>query len=201
MYEVVCTMFVAIGSGRTKICETQNELRQFKAIYPYVKWHYCETMEEALNWIRSNQRSVYSRRVTHFGSTEPQGGYIDIEYFIDGKNIYYNLYLKSFGKTRILPDIENSILVDNRESMIKVKVLNTVLNNMVIMHHGIAMQRILRILGEYVDVNFLVPDMSVYIAFTSYNGKDIAIKRIQEFIKTRVGGVSFTVKEYLSQKD
>lgn len=190
-------MFVAIGSGKTKFCETISELKQFQSIYPYVKYHYCKTKEEGLLWLRQNQRKIYDTRVTHFGSSVPQGGYIDIEYFIDGKNIYYNLYLAHFGKTRVLPDPDNGILADNRERMIKVKVLNTILNDAVIVHHGIAIQRILRILGDYVDVNIIVPDMSIYIAFTSYSGKDLAIRRIQEFLKRRVGGVSFTVKSYL----
>lgn len=187
-------MYVAIGSGKTKILETKQELQQFQAVYPYVKWHYCLTKEEALNFIRQNQRKIYDTRVKHFGSATPQGGFIGIEYFIDGKNLYYNLNLKSFGKTRVMPDPDNGILVDNRESLIKVKILNTRLDNMVIMHHGIAIQRILRLLGEFVDVDITVPDMSIYIAFTSYNGRDTAIKRVQEFLKSRVGGVSFTVK-------
>lgn len=182
-------MFVAIGSGKTRFCETQSELRQFQSIYPYVKYHYCKTKEEGLVWLRQNQRKIYDTRVTHFGSSVPQGGFIDIEYFIDGKNIYYNLHLKHFGKTRILPDPDSGVLVDNRENIIKVKVLNTILNDYVIVHHGIAIQRVLRILGDFVDVNIHVPDMSVYIAFTSYTGADATIRRIQEFLNRRAPSV------------
>lgn len=189
-------MYAAIGSGKTKICNTMAELNQFKTIYPYVKSKFVMTEQEGLEWIRRNQRELYNSRVKHFGSATPQGGYISIEYFIDGKNLYYNLRLSEFGKTRILPDPENGLLVDNRKDLIKVKILNTPLDNMIIAHHCIAVQRILNVIGEYADVDVLVPDMSVYIAFTTYNGKDATIKRIQRSIRTRLGGVSFTVKEY-----
>lgn len=188
-------MWGFIASGKTTICKTQTELQKLMMIYPYAKTKYFEYENQALDWIRQNQRGLYGTRVKQFGGTAVSG-FIQIEYYIDGNNIYYNLDLKKFGLTRIIPDEKDGILVDNRAEFIKVKVLNTVLNNSLIAHHCIAIQRILNILGEFVDVDFILPDMSVYIALTNYRGKDVIIKRVHDYIVNRIGGVSYTVKDY-----
>lgn len=189
-------MWAFIASGKTTICKTQSELQKLTMIYPYAKHKYFEFEGQALGWIRQNQRGVYGTRVKQFGGTATSG-FIQIEYYIDGENIYYNLGLSKFGRTRVLPDDKEGILVDNRTELIKVKVVNTILNNMLIAHHCIAIQRILNILGEFVDVDFILPDMSIYIALTNYRGKDVTIKRIQDYISNRMGGVSYTVKDYI----
>lgn len=187
-------MYAIIASGKTTICNSQSDLQKIITIYPYAKYKFVENESQALEWIRQNQRGMYGTRVSQFGGT-CQSGFIQVEYFIDGENLYYNIDLRKFGRSKVLPDEEAGILVDNREQYIKIKVINTVLNNMLISHHCIAIQRLLYIVGEFVDVDFIVPDMSVYIALTSYKGKDSTIKRIQDYIGNRVGGVSFTVKE------
>lgn len=188
-------MYAVIASGRTKICNTRQELDLFKAIYSYVKYHYVETYAEGVEWIRQNQRDAYDVRVTNFGSSTNTGGFITIEYFITGTVILYNLDTSKFGRTYIIPD-DDLVKVDNRPNLIKVKVCNTILDDMIIAHHVIAINRILRIIGEYADVNIVVPDISVYVAMTSYQGKDSTITCIREMLSRRIGGISFTVREY-----
>jgi hypothetical protein len=59
----------------------------------------------------------------------------------------------------------------------------------------IAIRRILIILGTIIDVDVIVPDISVYLAATKYTGRNYMIKGLQKDIADRIGGVSFTVRE------
>lgn len=184
-------MYAVIASGVVRVVGTAEEVNILRAIYPYAKTHYAKTMEEAQQWIAMNSRRKYDTRVQKYGSTA-WSRFIQITYFIADGSIFYNLDLTKFGRTRI--DFEEGILVDNRPNFIKVKVLNTQLDNMLIQHHAIAVKRILTILGNYCDVDIVVPDMSVYIALTDYSGRDRILKSVKALIKERLGGVSFTVQ-------
>jgi len=184
-------MYAIAASGKTCIVETQAELNKNIAIYPYASWHYCKTREEALEWLRLDRRGAFGVRPYMFGSTTEQGVLL-VRYFISDNTILYNLDTSRLGHIRIVPNPDGDILVDNRAEMIKVKV-NTNLDNNKIAHHCIAVKRLLMILGEYCDVCFTLPDMSVYIALTKYRGKDALIRRVQDFILQRQGGVSYTV--------
>lgn len=183
-------MYAVVASGVVRVVQTAEDVNILRAIYPYAKSHYAKTYEEAQQWIAMNSRRKYDTRVTKYGSTA-WNRFIQITYYIaDG--IFYNLDLTKFGRTRV--DMQEGILVDNRPNLIKVKVLNTNLDDMIIQHHAIAIKRILSIIGEYCDVDIVVPDMSVYIALTDYSGRDRILRSVQSQIKERLGGVSFTVR-------
>lgn len=185
-------MYAIAASGKTCIVETQTELNKNLAIYPYAKWHYCKERDEALQWLRINQRGLFGVRPYMFGSTTDSGVLL-VKYFITEGKILYNIDTTKIGYIRVIPNPDDGILVDNRSNMIKVKVVGTNLNNDIISHHCIAIRRILTILGEYCDVCFTLPDMSVYIALTKYSGSDALIRKTQDFILQRLGGVSYTV--------
>lgn len=188
-------MWAFIGSGKVCICNSQSELNKLIAIYPYSKYQYCETESDALKWFRQNQRGVYSTRPVRFGNIA-MSGYITVEYYIANNNLYYNLDTTKFGNTLVVPDDDEHLIVDNRKNLIKIKVENVVLNDSLITHHLIAIQRLMYILGDYVDLEYILPDMSIYLALTAYSGRDKTIKRIQDFIRNRLGGVAYTVKGY-----
>ena len=59
----------------------------------------------------------------------------------------------------------------------------------------VAVRRILKILGEYADVDIIVPDISIYLAATKYTGKNYMVRGLQQDIQNRLGAVSFTVRE------
>lgn len=184
-------MYAVIASGIVRIVGTAEEVNILSAIYPYAKIHYAKTMDEAQQWILENSRKKYNTRVQKYGNTA-WTRYIQIKYYISNNSIFYNLDIRKFGRTRI--PLQDGILVDNRSNFIKVKVLNTYLNNMLIQHHALAIKRILTLLGDYCDVDIIVPDMSIYIAMTDYSGKDRILKSVSMQIKKRLGGVSFTVE-------
>lgn len=50
-------------------------------------------------------------------------------------------------------------------------------------------------LGGFVDINLVVPDISIYLAIKQYSGKNYVIKGLQQTIAQRLGAVSITIRE------
>lgn len=185
-------MYAVVANGIQCICKTQKKLEYILAIYPYPKFIRCHTEEEGRDWIRRNQRGYHDRSIGNYGTTAISG-YVTVDYIISNNTIFYNLYLSKIGvlKLRKSEDID----INYGSDFIKVKITNVVLDNKLISHHVIAIRRILKLIGNYVDVNVVVPDISVYIAVTSYKGNNYILRGIQKDIQSRLGGVSFSILE------
>lgn len=185
-------MFAVVANGLATICKTQRELQFILAIYPYPKFQKCRTKEEASLWLRQNSRTFDSMNIEKYGDVS-DNGYVTMEYFIVDANTYYNFYTEKVGRLRIHP--AQGVAVDNRNELIKVKVYNSSLDTLLIQHNVVAIERGLNLIGEYVDVNIVVPDISVYLAITKYSGRDFRIQRLQRVLRNRLGAYSITVKE------
>ena len=162
------------------------------SIYPYPKFQKCFSEEEAREWLREHSRVITSEDRELYGNVVCCG-YARVEYFIHGGITYYNVYTKRVGYLRIDPT--EHISVDNRRELIKIKVKDTVLDDYIIQHHIIAINRILKLIGDFVDVDVVVPDLSIYLAAVKYTGKDYSIRSLQRIISNRLGGFSVTVRE------
>jgi hypothetical protein len=120
-------------------------------------------------------------------------GYIRIEYFIDGKNIYVNVNTKHFGFIK-LTGLPSNVKQDSSYDLLKLKVCDVILDDSLISHHCTAIMNILSLFDSYINVELVVPDISVYLACTKYTGKNYAIKRTQSFLSSRMGNVYYTIK-------
>ena len=183
-------MFAVVANGIQTICKTQRQLDYILAVYPYPKFKKCYTEEEARNWIRVNKRQFNAIKYSKYGDTATFG-YATIEYFITNNNIYYNIKTEKVGYIKIQAD--NDIKVDSRKSLLKVKVCNVRLDDSLIAHHIIAIRRILKLLGEYRDIDIVVPDISIFLALTKYSGNNYVIRGCQRDIASRLGAVSITI--------
>ena len=186
-------MYAVVANGIQTICKTQRQLDTIAAIYPYPKFRKFKEETEAREWLRQNTRSMNIISYNQYGETV-SSGYAKIEYFIDADCVYYNIRTEKVGFIKIWCD-EEDVKIDARRNLIKVRVCNLQLNNKLIFHHILAIRRILKLIGEYLDVDFVVPDSSILIAATKYTGSNYIIKGLQRDIAERLGGVSFTVKE------
>ena len=185
-------MFAVVANGIQTICKTQRALGTIIALYPYPKFQKCSTYEEAREWIRKHSRTFTSLKRERYGDVG-YCGYARIEYFIVNGFSYYNIYTRRVGQLRI--DSSEYIHVDNRRNLIKVKITDTMLDDDLIQHHVIAITRILKLLGGFVDVDVVVPDVSIYLALTKYSGNDYVIRSFQRLQQSRLGGFSVTVRE------
>lgn len=187
-------MYAIVANGIQTIVKTSEQLDVILGLFPYPKFQKVNTEVEGREWIRNNSRISYASDIRNYGETSKYG-YAEIDYFISNNNIFYNVDTSKLGYIRV--ESSDNVLVDSRPELLKVKVLNVVLDNSLIAHHVIAIHRVLVLLGDYVDVSINVPDMSVYLALTKYTGTNYMIKRTQDLIKRRLASVSFTVAEGL----
>lgn len=186
-------MFAVVANGMQTICYTQRQLDTILAIYPYPKFRKFSDEDTAMEWLRANTRVNDLLRYNQYGETMTRG-FASVEYFIANNSIYCNVRTKKVGFIRVWTEDEN-VKVDARPNMIKIKICNVVLDDEMIAHHILAIRRILRVLGEYVDVDIVLPDVSVYLAATKYKGSNYIIRGFQNDLRSRLGGVSFTIKE------
>lgn len=186
-------MYAFVANGIQTICQTQRQLEGLLALYPYPKFQKCTTVEDARKWIRNNQRSIQSTQLSNYGDTAISG-YATVQYEIQENAVFYKVDTSKIGVLQIL-NTEEDILVDSRQDVLNITCLNLKLNDNLIIHHVIAIRKILRILGKFIDINLCVPDISVYLAIKKYSGLNYIIKGVQQDIFERLGAVAVTIIE------
>lgn len=187
-------MYVFIANGYKGIIESKHTLDFMAAIYPYPKFRKVKTYEDALRFLARYDRGVVQPNFNTYGDTDNFYGYATIKYIIDKEDLFVTIDTSKIGFIRIDTRRFKDTVVDNRPSMIRLRVRDIHLNDMLISDHCIAVTTILELLGDYVDVNIEVPDISVYLALTKYSGENYVIRQSQEIIGNRLGGVSLTIK-------
>ena len=191
---MLSNIFAVIANGLQTICKTQRQLECILALYPYPKFKKCKDETQAREWLRRNGRCIETIKYEKYGETSIRG-YAEVEYFISYNNIYYNIDTKQLGYIRI-NRFDEHVQIDYRGYFIKVKITAVCLNDNLIVHHIIAVRRILRLLGDFIDVDLKLHDISIFLALTKYSGKNYVIIGAQKEIKNRIGGVSFTVHNF-----
>lgn len=185
-------MFAVVANGMQAICKTQRRLESIIAFYPYPKFCKCSTEEEARMWLRNNSRGIYGIEFKSYGNTASEG-YAIAEYYIWDNSIYYNINTKHLGYIKVFPT--DDIKMESRQELLKIKVCNVMLDDSSISSHCIAIRKLLRLLGGIIDVEIIVPDISIYLAATKYTGRSVYINGLRRDIVNRLGEVSFTIKE------
>lgn len=188
-------MYAFIANGYKGIIDSKESLEVLASIYPYPKWKKCFSYEEACNFLDRNKRRDYSEKIRVYGDTDKKYGFCTVSYVIDDMDLYCSIDTSKVGYIRIDTKKMKDIVVDNRPTMINLSVRNIRFNDSLISDHCAAITTLLCIIGEFVDVNIVVPDVSIYLALTQYTGKSYIINECRETIKTRLGGVSYTIKE------
>lgn len=187
-------MFAVVANGFQTIVSTTQQLDTILALFPYPKFQKVKDEVEGREWIRANSRLSYKKCITNYGGSSNHG-YVEVEYFIHDGSVFYNVITKKIGFLRL--SAQDDVFMDSRPELIKVKIPNVNLDDLLIAHHVIAISRMLKMIGPYVDVVFDVPDMSVFLAMTKYTGNNYVIKRTREQVDKRLGEVSYTVVEGL----
>lgn len=186
-------MYVLIANGYKGIVESKETLDILSSIYPYPKFRKVKTKEDAIKFLNRYNRRDYGVQFNNYGTTDSNYCYAFIKYVIDNSDLYVSIDTSKIGFIRINNKNKKDVVVDNRPTMIRFKISNINLKDELISDHCIAIYTILDILGEYVDVNIEIPDISVYLALYKYVGESYVIKNTQEIIKERLGGVSVTI--------
>lgn len=185
-------MYALVANGIATVCSSYRQLQALIALYPYPKFQKVASKEEGRRWLRAHTRRVNSVSFHNYGDTATTG-FVTIRYEITEEGISYQLDTRCVGFLKF--HAPEGVLVCNKSEEIKVWVTDVRLDDKLIIHHLIAIRRILRMLGEFIDVNVVVPDISVYLALAKYTGKNYMINAVQRDVATRLGAVAVTIQE------
>ena len=184
-------MYAVVANGIQTICKNQRALNAILAFYPYPKFANVANEEQARRWILAHSRHVKDMGLRKYGDTSVSG-YASVQYAIEDGRIVYDIDTSRLGYIKIKGS--EDAVIDSRKESLKIIVKGITLDDTVITHHIIAIRKILKLVGSYIDIDFVVPDMSIFLAATKYSGKNYNIIGLQRDIENRYGAVSFTVK-------
>lgn len=186
-------MYVFIANGYKGIIESKQVLDVMASIYPYPKFRKVRTKQDALNFLSRYDRGEVQPNFDTYGDTDKYYGYAKIDYVIDKDDLFVTIDTSKVGFIRICNSTMLDTVIDNRPTMIRIRISGIKLNEDLISDHCVAITTILELLGGFVDVNIIIPDISIYLALTRYSGDNYIIKECQEVIRNRLGGVSLTI--------
>ena len=185
-------MYAFVSNEYRGIVDTQRQLDFLCGIYTYPQFKKVETAYEAKQFFANCNREFIASGLNKYGK-DSEVGYVRIEYFIADNNIYVNADTTHFGFIR-LSTVPDNVKQDSTYDLLKLKICNVVLEDSLIAHHCIAIQNILNLFDEYMNIEIVLPDISVFLACTKYKGSNYTIKRVQALLSERPGDVYYTVR-------
>ena len=185
-------MYAFVSNEYKAVVYTQRQLDFLLSVYTYPQFKKVLNLEEAQKFFNSCNRQFIETGITKYGR-DSDISYIRIEYFIDGKNIYVNVDTSHFGFIKLC-DLPKNVKQDSTYDLLKIKICNVVLDDSLIGHHCTAISNILSLFDKYINIELVLPDISVFLAVTKYDGKNFTIKRTQRTLKGRTGKVFYTIK-------
>lgn len=185
-------MYAFVSNEYRAIIYTQRQLDFLCSVYSYPKFKKVETAKEAREFFTANDREFFTPSLKQYGKVEDIG-YISVQYFIDGNNIYVNTFTEHFGFIK-LSNLPSNVKQDASYDLLKIKICNVVLDDSLIAHHCIAINNILTLFDPYVNIELILPDVSIYLACTKYKGRNFGIKNLQGTLQSRMGATFYTVE-------
>lgn len=183
-------MYAVIAPGLKGVYSNVSAVNKITALYPYTKFRKFKTEEECWAFLGQHSNKHGLDEVKDFGDTFNKHK-VRMEYFIQGTSIYYNYHTQGLGEIRVR---STEALIENRLALVKAEITDTVLDPSSISGHIIAIYRGIKLLGDFIDVEVVVPDHSIYYAIRSYSGTNRAITRLANYIESRLGNISITLR-------
>jgi hypothetical protein len=184
-------MYAVVAPGFSCVYSNWADVERIKALYPYPKWIKCHSEEEARAWIKRNSYGKHLTGIYNYGNTF-RSLYIDAKYKIGDGCIYYVLDCSKVGHIRIHT---KDVFVEYKGSKIYIKLPNIYVSNETTAGHMSAIHNLLKILGDYVDVNIELPYYSLFYCLTVYSkGNNRPVQLVKNLIEQRLGAVALSLK-------
>lgn len=183
-------MYAVVAPGLKGIYEDPKVIDNILALYPYTKFRKLSTEEECWAFLERYENNHGIDEIRDFGDTF-DNHHVVMEYFIHKQNLYFNYDTSKLGTLRI---VKESAVIENRTNLIKAMIPNVIVDSNTIGGHVIAIYNGIKLLGDFVDVEVVVPDHSIFYAIRSYTGNSRTIARLKDYLKTRLGKVSVTLR-------
>jgi hypothetical protein len=180
-----------VGPGMFHVTKNYQVIDRLAALFPYSKYRKFRTEEEAWEFITRNGKRPELKNVVRYGDTF-ENHYVTVDYIITEDTVFYNVSTSKLGYIKLISD-DSNFVIENRTDMITVRLKNIFLNKDMISSHAIAIYHILKLLGNYIDVEVIVPDHSIFYMLTIYTGSKPTILKLKKLIGSRQGKLSVTL--------
>lgn len=161
-----------------------------RVFYPYLKWKKVYSQEQADKFIARNKSDAKIKMIYNYGETFDIC--VTVSYTIHPDSVEYIIDTRKTGMFRLHnPDY----IIEYRSTEIRAILPGITLHEDVISSHMSAVYNVLQLLGEYVDVNIVLPNYSIYYALAYYSGTaQRSVCLVQDYIKSRLAKVGYTLK-------
>lgn len=183
-------MYAVVAPGLKGIYDDPKVIDKILALYPYTKFRKFKTEDECWGFLNRYENNHGIEEIRDFGDTFAQH-HVVMEYFIREPNLYFNYDTSKLGTLRIVRD---AAVVENRTNLIKAMLPNVIVDSATISGHVVAIYNGIKLLGDFIDVEVVVPDHSIFYAIRSYTGTNRNIIRLKDYIQKRLGKVSITLR-------
>lgn len=183
-----------VSNNMTLWTQDFTKVNTLAKICPYPKFRGFQTEEEAILFIKKNKRNKLLKSLKTYGNVFTNVK-TQLEYYIEKDRICANLRTKGMYNIRI-PTTDKNVLIEYGAKLVKIQLKDIYLNDNLISSHITAIYNLLKLLGDFIDIDIVVPDNSIYYALTTYTGSNILINRVQLLIKKRFGELAITVREW-----
>ena len=183
--------YAIVAPGYSTVTTDYKVVERAKVFYPYLKWRKCDNEQSARDFIAKNYTAKRVELIYNYGDTFPDL-YVTASYTIANNAVYYVIDTRRVGNLKIsFPNI----LIEYKANKIFIKLPNAHLSPALISGHMSAINYLLCILGDYIDINLEVPNFSVYYALTQYaGGNSRTVKIVRDKIANRLCKVAYTLK-------
>lgn len=182
-------MYALVANGYSGIIRTLEELEVVSSLFPYPKFRKFDTEAECLIFLEQYRRNG-SYSLNH--KSLVQNGSLYVIYFIKDNKLFISIDTSSVGSLKIFKTGEN-LHIQECSSFINITITEFNFEDKLISSHCVAIDTIVRLVGNFVNVRIKVPDMSVYLACTKYTGTSPVIKSLIDRVANRLGTVDFEV--------
>lgn len=170
-----------------------DKINRLHLTHPYASFRRHETEEKALARVERLKKEGKLTSIKKYGNTF-NDLYVTVRYFITEDAVYCNIYSKRFGMLD-LSSSSKHVKIMNKPGLSTLK-FNAKLDDDLIISHLIVIYNVLKILGPYIDVDFIIPDKSIFYALFKYTGSKADFRHVREFINNRLGEISVTVERW-----
>lgn len=184
-------MYAIVAPGFSNIYTNWRDVERVKALYPYPKWCKCKSEEEAYEFIRRNKYGFELSSIYNYGNTF-DNLYLTAFYKIGDNCVYYIVDCSKVGKMRVS---NANAIIEYRSDKIYIKLPDIRVSDTSISGHMSAIYHLLVLLGDFVDINLVLPNYSIFYALSSYKGtKCRSVQIVQSLIKKRLAAISYTLE-------
>ena len=181
-----------VGPGVTGVYSNWKKIEDIASCIPYCSYRKFYTEEQAWNFVQTHKRKNAYFGLNKYGDTFVSP-YLTMSYLMWKDNIYLTYNIEHFGRVQL--EAPDSVLVRYGAKVITAKTsLGYELQRNLILHHLASITYGVSLLGDFVDVDIIVPNHSIYYALTIYSGQNAEILKYKKQLQSRMGEFSVTLE-------